>query len=111
MRGANMNKPVKTDQLQVLSPWSEIDPIPLESPADRLDDLAGKKIGLFANHKRAARPMLEVVEKWMQEKYPDIALELYIGTETNVPEMWTDGKDKFAEWIDNIDGVVLAVGD
>lgn len=106
-----MNKPEKQDQLQVLSPWSEIDPIPLGSPAPRLDGLGGKKIGLFANHKRAAQPMLEVVKKWMGEKYPDVALSLYVGTETNVPEMWTPGKEKFEKWIDDVDGVVLAVGD
>ncbi|OGT80921.1 MAG: hypothetical protein A3J35_00910 [Gammaproteobacteria bacterium RIFCSPLOWO2_02_FULL_52_10] len=106
-----MNKPEKPDQIQVLSPWSEIDPIPLKTPALRLNGLSGKKIGLFANHKRAARPMLEVVEKWMQEKFPDITLEMYIGTETNVPEMWTRGREKFEKWIDDVDGVVLAVGD
>jgi hypothetical protein len=106
-----MNKPVKTDQLQVLSPWSEVEPIPFESPAARLDGLAGKRIGLFANHKRAARPMLEAVQNWMQEKYPGITLEMYVGTETNVPEMWTPGKDKFEHWIDTVDGAVLAVGD
>lgn len=106
-----MNKPEKLEQLQVLSPWSETDPVPLRSPAPRLDGLAGKKIGLFANHKRAARPMLEVVQKWLQEHYPECALDMYVGTETNVPEMWTSGKEKFAEWIDNVDGVVLAVGD
>ena len=106
-----MNKPEKQDQLQVLSPWSEIDPIPLTSPAPRLEGLAGKKIGLFANHKRAAQPMLEVVTRWMGEKYPDAQLDLYVGTETNVPEMWTSGKEKFRKWIDDVDGVVLAVGD
>ena len=106
-----MNKPEKMNQLQVLSPWSEIDPVPLQAPAARLDSLAGKKIGLFANHKRAARPMLEVVRNWLQEKYPDITLDLYVGTEVNVPEMWTSGKEKFERWIDEMDGVVLAVGD
>lgn len=106
-----MNKPEKTDALQVLSPWSEIDPIPLKSPAPRLDSLAGKKIGLFANHKRAARPMLEVARTWLQGNYPDAELDLYVGTETNVPELWTRGKEKFQQWIDDMDGVVLAVGD
>ena len=106
-----MNKPEKFNQLQVLSPWSEIDPVPLLAPAARLDNLAGRKIGLFANHKRAAQPMLEVVRNWLQEKYPDITLDLYVGTETNVPEMWTGGKEKYERWIDEMDGVVLAVGD
>ena len=106
-----MNKPEKQDQLQVLSPWSEIDPIPLASPATRLDGLAGKKIGLFANHKRAAQSMLALVRRWLNEKYPDMELDLYVGTETNVPEMWTSGKEKFEKWIDGVDGVVLAVGD
>ena len=106
-----MNKPEKHDLLQVLSPWSEIDPIPLKSPAPRLDSLSGKKIGLFANHKRAARPMLEVARTWLAQKFPDAKLDLYTGTETNVPEMWTRGKEKFEKWIDDVDGVVLAVGD
>jgi hypothetical protein len=106
-----MNKPEKQHQLEVLSPWSEIDPVPLDSPAPRLTGLSGKTLGLFANHKRAARPMLEVVQKWMQEKFPDALLNLYIGTETNVPEMWTRGKQRFEQWIDSVDGVVLAVGD
>lgn len=106
-----MNKPEKTDALQVLSPWSDIDPIPLKSPAPRLDGLDGKKIGLFANHKRAARPMLEVARNWLQKNYPDADLDLYIGTETNIPELWTRGKEKFQQWIDDVDGVVLAVGD
>ena len=106
-----MNKPEKHDLLQVLSPWSEIDPVPLQSPAPRLNGLSGKKIGLFANHKRAAQPMLEVARRWFQENYPDAELDLYIGTETNVPEMWTGGKAKFEQWIDEVDGVVLAVGD
>ena len=106
-----MNKPVKPDQLQVLSPWSDIDPIPLASPAERLKKLDGKKIGFFVNHKRAARPMLEVARKWMQDRYPDLTTDIYVGTETNVPEMWTSGKEKFEQWIDAVDGVVLAVGD
>ena len=106
-----MNKPERQDQLQVLSPWSAIDPVPLESPAPRIDRLAGSRIGLFANHKRAAQPMLDVVRNWMEVNYPDVELDLYIGTETNVPEMWTSGKEKFEEWIDGVDGVVLAVGD
>lgn len=106
-----MNKPERPDVLQVLSPWSEIDPIPLQSPAPRLDSLSGKKIGLFANHKRAARPMLETVRNWLRDNIPDAEPDLYVGTETNVPEMWTSGKEKFEQWIDSVDGVILAVGD
>jgi hypothetical protein len=42
-------------KLEVLSPWVEVDPIPLRGISPRIDNLAGKKIGLFVNYKRAAQ--------------------------------------------------------
>ena len=58
------------NQYEVLSPWAEIDPIPLRGISPRLIDLTGKKIGLFCNYKRAARPILTVVEQKLKEKFP-----------------------------------------
>ena len=54
------NVPLAKDapaQYEVLSPWAEVDPIPLRGISPRVDTLAGKKIGLFANFKRAAKPI------------------------------------------------------
>ena len=38
----------------VLSPWAETDPRPLQGISPRLRELRGKRIGLFANYKRAS---------------------------------------------------------
>ena len=51
-------------QYPVLSPWAETDPIPLRGlSASRVDTLAGKKIGLFVNYKRADRHIAESIER------------------------------------------------
>lgn len=38
----------------VMSPWAETDPQPLQGISPRLSELHGKRIGLFANYKRAS---------------------------------------------------------
>ena len=38
---------VPEGQYEVLSPWAEVDPIPLRGISPRIKTLAGKKIGLF----------------------------------------------------------------
>ena len=57
-------------KLEVLSPWAEVDPIPLKGISPRIDNLAGKKIGLFVNYKRAARPIGLSLEKRLKSMYP-----------------------------------------
>lgn len=102
---------VKTDEIQVLSPWADADPVPLSGIAERLETLAGKTIGLFCNTKRAAKHMLVTVEAWMSERYPETGFSWYFASVPNVPEMEGANKEKFAQWLDGVDGVVLAVGD
>jgi hypothetical protein len=98
-------------QYEVLSPWAEVDPIPLRGILPRLDTLAGKKIGLFANFKRAARPIIAEVEKKLKAKYPDIQTSLFDSTLPNVTETETVNKEKFTAWAKGVDAVVGAVGD
>ena len=57
---------------EVLSPWAEADPKPLKGLAPRVTDLAGKKIGLLANNKRAAPLILDVAERILKERFPAI---------------------------------------
>ena len=64
-------------QYEVLSPWAEVDPIPLRGISPRVDTLAGKKIGLFANFKRASRPILASVEKRLRSMYPNCETSLF----------------------------------
>lgn len=98
-------------QYAVLSPWADIDPIPVRGISPRLDSLAGKKIGLFANFKRAAVPIMTEVEKRLKERFPDIEIHLFHSTLPNVTETETANKEKFSAWATGMDAVVGAVGD
>ncbi len=98
-------------QYEVLSPWAEVDPVPLRGISPRLNTLAGKKIGLFANFKRAARPMAAAVEKRLKEKFPTCETSLFDSREPNVTETETKNRDKFTAWAKEMDAVVAMVGD
>ncbi|MFC1900102.1 hypothetical protein ACFLYN_00760 [Chloroflexota bacterium] len=101
----------ESGEYEVLSPWADVDPLPQRGLQPRLDDLSGKKIGLFANFKRAARPMLAVVEKRLKEKYSDIETSLFDSQGNNVLETETENKERFEAWAKGVDAVVGAVGD
>ena len=75
---------VAESQYEVLGPWAEVDPIPLRGISARLDSLEGKKIGLFANFKRAAKPIQAEVERRLKERFPDIETSLFDSTLPNV---------------------------
>jgi len=96
---------------EVLSPWAEVDPIPLRGISPRLDSLSGKKIGLFANFKRAARPIQAEVERRLKERFPDIEISLFDSRLPNVDETETENKEKFTAWAKEMDAVIAAVGD
>jgi hypothetical protein len=96
---------------EVLSPWADVDPIPLRGISPRLDTLAGKKIGLFANFKRAAVPIAREVEKQLKDVFPDIETDLFHSTAPNVDESKTARKEEFAAWARSVDAVVGVVGD
>lgn len=102
---------VKLSEYEVLNPWAEVDPIALHGISPRLDTLAGKKIGLFANFKRAAKPMLTEVEKKLKARFPDIATSLYDSRSPNVDESETANRAGFTDWAKSVDAVVAAVGD
>jgi hypothetical protein len=99
------------NQYEVLSPWADADPIPVRGISPRLDTLEGKKIGLFANFKRAARPITDEVERRLKEQYPTIQTSLFHSTLPNVDETETVNKEKFEAWAREMDAVVAAVGD
>ena len=97
-------------QYRVLSPWAEVDPIPPRGISPRVDTLAGKKIGLFINIKRAARPIQTYVEKKLKEEFPDCETSFFLlrtQSELLVPE----NQKKFAAWAKEMDAVITAVGD
>ena len=99
-------------QYEVLNPWAEVDPIELRGISPRVTGtLAGKKIGLFANFKRAAKPMLAEVEKKLKARFPDIETSLYDSRSPNVDESETENRAGFTDWAKGVDAVVAAVGD
>ena len=106
-----MSHSLSNRQYEVLSPWAEADPIPFRGISPRVESLSGKKIGLFSNYKRAARPALEAVEGQLKERFPTAQFDWYVVSEMNVPEVETDNKRKFEEWLNGIDTVVTAFGD
>jgi hypothetical protein len=98
-------------QYEVLSPWAEVDPIPLRGISPRVDTLAGKKIGLFANYKRAALPIAQSIDKKLNAMFPESETSIYDSTQWNVIESKTENRDKFTAWAKGVDAVILDVGD
>ena len=99
------------NQYEVLSPWAEADPKPLKGISPRLDKLSGKKIGLFANYKRAALPIAGSLQKRLRAMYPDSEVSIYHSAEWNVTEIETEDREKFTKWVQENDAVILMVGD
>ena len=97
-------------QYEVLNPWAEVDPIPLRGLSPRLTDMPDKKIGLFFNNKEAARPIQDVVEKRLKERFPTIEFSRFLRV-PNLSVTETEDQAKFEEWVKGLDAVILAVAD
>ena len=99
-------------EFEVLSPWADIDPVPLKGLAPRLTDLAGKKIGLFVLSKPAARPILTAVEAKLKQKFPTCEI-IWYGSNIAWTKMQIESEDKnrFEDWVKGVDAVIGAVGD
>jgi hypothetical protein len=98
-------------QFRVLNPWAEVDPIAPRGISPRLNTLASRKIGLFANFKRASRPIVADVEKRLKAMYPDCRTSLFDSRGANVVETETKNREQFIAWAKGVDAVILAVGD
>ncbi len=99
-----------SNQFEVLSPWAEVDPQPVRPISPRLPDLTGKKIGLYANSKIAALPILAVVEEQLKARFSGLTFTRFQRI-PNLSVKETDSWAKFQEWIKGVDAVVLAHGD
>ena len=111
-QGAASSKPKAPDiQFEVLSPWADVDPIPLRGISPRIPTLAGKKIGLFVNPKRAAMPIAESIDKRLKTMFPDIQTIIYHSVGANVNEIETNNKEKFTAWAKGLDAAIAVVGD
>ena len=106
-----MSSNQSNSQYEVLSPWAEVDPTALRGISPRLTNLSGKKIGLFRNFKRAAKPTLTVVGERLKERFPNCEISWFDSTAINVLETETENKTKFEEWMKGIDAAVASYGD
>ena len=97
----------------VLGPWAEVDPIPLQGLTPRLDELRAKRIGLYANYKRAAVPIQDAVGRELRARFGDeISISRFTQSGTHDVGSSTDEGPRFAEWLEKeVDAVIVAVGD
>ena len=98
-------------QYEALSPWGEADPRPLKGISERLQNLSGKKIGLFANYKRAAIPIAVSLKEKLESAYPESQFSIYHSDKWNVTEIETEKSEIFKKWVEGNDAVILMVGD
>jgi len=106
-----MNAGKASVSYEVLNPWAEADPIPLKGLAPRVTDLAGKKIGLLCNNKRAAPLILNVTERILKERFPTSEISWFRARSFSVSSLEPENLAKFEDWIKGVDAVVAAVGD
>jgi hypothetical protein len=98
-------------QYEVISPWADVDPVPLRGiSAPRLNEIDGKTIGLIYNFKPSARPILTAVETELKKRYPTCET-VWNSPRTNVEEIKDEEKTEFENWVNSVDAVILAVGD
>jgi hypothetical protein len=104
--------PKETESVyEVLSPWAEADPVPWRGINPRPADLAGKKIGLLRNSKRAAEPSLQVVADRLKKRYPTIEFSWFANLRPNEMSVAQDIKDDFEKWLKEVDAVIASYGD
>ena len=109
--GASSKSKAPDTQFEALSPWADVDPIPLRGISPRIPTLAGKKIGLFVNPKRAAMPIAESIMKRLGAMYPDVQTVMYRSYGANVNEIETENKEKFTAWAKGLDAAIAVVAD
>ena len=94
----------ETVELELLNPRGEIEPPPIFTPAPRVTDLAGKKIGLYWNGKQGVDNFYTILEELLKEKFPTATTTLLRGA--------FEIRDEDANaWLPEIDTFVYGVGD
>jgi len=97
-------------QYEVLSPWAEVNPLPLSGISPRLTDLDDRTIGLYASHKVASSLIQAVVEAKLKERFHTLKFSWWKVALHDKLTLIED-RAKFEEWLKGVDAVVNAVGD
>jgi hypothetical protein len=100
----------KGAQYEVLSPWAEVDAVPLRGISPRLPSLDGKRIGIFRNFKQAAKPYAAVMAVKLKERFPNSTISIYESNGANVLETETENKAKFEAWANGVDAAISLFG-
>ena len=98
-------------EYEVLNPWAEADPIPPKGIVPRIESLEGKKIGLLRNSKRAAAPLMKVIERRLKEKFPTAEFTEFANLRPNERLIDQDSKDEFEDWLKGVEAVIATFGD
>ena len=106
-----MSSEKASSSYEVLTPWADADPKPLKGLAPRVTDLAGKKIGLLSNNKRAAPLILDAADRILKERFPAVETSWFKARSFSVSSLEPDNLSKFEDWRNGVDAVVAAVGD
>ena len=104
-------KQTETCQYEVLHPCADADPPVLRAPSARLSTIERKTIGLFANFKRAARPIQEELQRCLSERFPSARFARYNSRQVIGAESEGEDKTRFDRWCGQIDAALVAVGD
>jgi len=76
----------------------------------RVDDLDGKRIGLYDNGKPAAEPLLTAVQEKLSARYPDATFDWYHVAHLNYIKN-EDEQEAVREWAKDVDVAIGAIGD
>ena len=96
----------------VLSPWAEIDAGRAIGINERVKDLNGCRIGLFAHFKQHSLVLLEELQARLAERYPTAAFTTLQYTRECVEiENDPEFQQILLPWLKNVDTVVAAYGD
>jgi hypothetical protein len=95
---------------EVLNPWAEVDPVPLQAVSPPLKDMTNKTIGLFHNDKVGAGPIHTLVETKLKEKFSTLKFTHFLRA-NNISMAETEDKGKYEAWLRGVDAVIFAAGD
>ena len=94
----------KLVEIEVLNPRGVIVPSPTYAPFPRIDDLAGKTIGLYSNGKDGMDRFYTVFTELLKNKYPT-AKTIYLSGDYLIND------EDVNEWVPQIDTFLYGVGD
>ena len=94
----------KRVEIEVLNPRGVIESSPTYAPASRINDLAGKTVGLYSNGKDGMDNFYTVFTELLKNRYPTVKT-IYISGDYLINDKVAD------EWDSQIDTFVYGVGD